>query len=91
MGLNFTKEFLSEEGDRAVPEDILQHAEHFLALGGENALAMGSDFDGTVVPDGITGIESMEEIAEMFLRHNYSEKLVSKIFYENAHKFFQSL
>lgn len=91
VGLNFTREFLSEEGDRAVPEDILQHAEHFLALGGENVLAMGSDFDGTVVPDGITGIESMEEIAEMFLRHNYSEKLVSKIFYENAHKFFQSL
>ena len=64
---------------------------YVVALGGENVLAMGSDFDGTVVPDGITGIESMEEIAEMFLRHNYSEKLVSKIFYENAHKFFQSL
>lgn len=49
----------------------MRHTEHFLALGGENILAMGSDFDGTVVPEGITGIESMEKIADMFLRHNY--------------------
>lgn len=52
---------------------------------------MGSDFDGTVVPEGITGIESMEKIADMFLRHNYPERLVSKIFYENAYNFFHSL
>lgn len=91
VGLNFTKEFLRRDGEEAAPEDILRHAEHFLALGGEDVLAMGSDFDGTVVPEGITGIESMEKLADMFLRHNYPEALVSKIFYENTRNFFQSL
>lgn len=91
VGLNFTREFLCRDGEKAAPEDILRHTEHFLALGGENILAMGSDFDGTVVPEGITGIESMEKIADMFLRHNYPERLVSKIFYENAYNFFHSL
>ena len=69
----------------------MRHAEHFLSLGGENTLCMGSDFDGTDLPDGIRGIESMEDLAEMFLRHGYSEALVRKIFYENARAFFISL
>lgn len=90
-GLNFCPAFLREDASRACAEDLLRHAEHFLSLGGENTLSMGSDFDGTDLPDGIRGIESMEDLAEMFLRHGYSEALVRKIFYENARAFFISL
>lgn len=89
VGLNLAPEFLSS--GKAVGEDVLRHAEHFLSLGGESALAIGSDFDGTSLPEGICGIESMEELAEIFLRHNYPEALVMQIFFENAYKFFQFL
>lgn len=90
VGLTFVPEFLSADtAPRA--EDILRHAEHFLSLGGERCLAIGSDFDGTGLPDGITGIESVETVAELMLRHNYSENLVDSILFGNAYHFFLSL
>lgn len=91
VGLNFTRSFLRKKGKKAVCEDILRHAEHFLSLGGQDVLAIGSDFDGTVVPDSIRGIESMEDLANLFLHHGYSETLVEKIFFQNVRNFFLAL
>ncbi|MBQ1985226.1 MAG: membrane dipeptidase, partial [Clostridia bacterium] len=89
VGLNYFKAFLNDEPDKADVEDLYRHAEHFLSLGGANILAMGSDFDGASMPNGITGLESMEDVANVFLRHNLPEALVNKIFFENAAEFFK--
>lgn len=88
VGLNFCPAFLNAEPEKACMEDILRHAERFLSLGGEDTVCMGSDFDGTDMPKGITGIESMGELYECFLRHNYSEEQVKKIFWGNAESYF---
>lgn len=89
VGLNYFKAFLNDEPDMADVEDLFRHAEHFLSLGGANILAMGSDFDGSTMPHGITGLESIEDIANVFLRHNLPEALVNKIFFDNAAEFFK--
>ena len=88
VGLNFYPTFLADSG-KAEAVDILRHAEHFLSLGGEEVLAMGSDFDGADMPSGITGIESMEYLAELFARHGYSDDLIDRIFYQNSFRFFE--
>ncbi len=88
VGLNYYNAFLRDEPEQASIEDVYAHAEHFLALGGEKTLAMGSDFDGSEMPRGITGVESVEDIANVFLRHNLPESLVDAIFYQNAADFF---
>ncbi len=88
VGLNFYKAFLNKEPDCADSSDILRHAEHFLSLGGEDVLAIGSDFDGAAMPAGISGLESIESLYELFLKHNYNETLVQKIFFKNASDFF---
>lgn len=87
VGLNFYKGFLNDDEDKANSFDILRHAEHFLSLGGEDILSIGADFDGCHLPDDINGIENIDEIYELFLKHNYNEALVKKIFYKNAYKF----
>jgi membrane dipeptidase len=87
VGLNFHAPFLKKDGEACI-EDLLRHAEHFLSLGGENILGIGSDFDGSKMPQGITGIESIANLYECFLRH-YPEKTVRSIFFENAYRFFQ--
>ena len=71
--------------------DVWRHAEHFLALGGENVLAMGSDFDGTDLPEDLRGVGDMEALCEDFLRHGCPEDVVRRIFFENAYNFFHSL
>ncbi|MCH5296492.1 MAG: membrane dipeptidase [Ruminococcus sp.] len=90
VGLNFHNAFLNSDPNKASITDILRHAEHFLSLGGENILAIGSDFDGCSLPNDIKGSESMSVLFELFLKHNYNESLVNKIFYENALKFFEN-
>ena len=49
IGLNYYTRFLREDGQ---PElgDLMRHIDHFLALGAENCLALGSDFDGADLP-----------------------------------------
>ncbi len=88
VGVTFCNKFLNSDTDASV-SDIMRHIEYFLSLGGESTVAIGSDFDGTDVPDEIKGIESMNILYEYMLRHNYSEELVRSIFYENAYNFFK--
>jgi len=85
VGLNFLNLFLKSED--ASSEDILRHAEHFLSLGGENTVCIGSDFDGAEMPIGITGLESIENLYNLFLK-KYKKEIVNKIFFENSYNFF---
>lgn len=89
-GINFHKDFLSKNPDNANIFDVLKHVEHFLSLGGENNICFGSDFDGCTLPNDIKNSRIMNEIYDMFLKHNYEERIIKKIFYENALKFFEN-
>lgn len=90
VGLNFARQFLSD-GDSASGYDILRHAEHFLALGGEKVVCLGTDFDGADVISDVPCVERMDVLYELFLKHNYSEGLVADIFFNNAFDFFVQL
>ena len=86
VGLNFANIFLRED-KKASAYDIIKHADYFLSLGGEKTICIGSDFDGADMPEGILGIESIENLYELFLQHNYKESLVEDIFFNNAFNF----
>ena len=88
VGLNLCRDFLSSK-NRVTSEDIIRHAEHFLNLGGENTLCFGTDFDGADMPDDITDIEKISDLYNSFIEKGYEKDILSKIFYENAHNFFQ--
>ena len=81
VGLNMYAGFLGDDPDF---DTVVSHLEHFLALGGENNLSMGGDWDGiTRMPRGMSGIQDMEKLYEHLLRRNYSESLLEKVFYSN--------
>ena len=80
-GLNMYAGFLGDDPDF---DTVVSHLEHFLALGGENNVSMGGDWDGiTRMPRGMSGIQDMEKLYEHLLRRNYSEALLEKVFYSN--------
>ena len=70
-------------------DDVIKHIEHYLSLGGENVIAMGTDLDGTDLPNGFKGIADIYKIFEELQRLNYSEDLINKIAFENAFAFFK--
>lgn len=79
-GLNLCDHFLAQ-----VPtlDDAVAHIEHFLALGGENNVAIGGDWDGCDLCPGVEQITDLGLLYERLLRRNYSESLVRAIFYDN--------
>lgn len=88
VGINFCKDFLNERGAAGF-DDILAHVEHFLQLGGEHTICMGSDFDGADMPSGISGIESIGSLRDYFAQKGYGDDILEDIFYNNAHRFFR--
>ena len=57
-----------------------------LALGGEDIVALGSDFDGAEMPSFMTGIESICRLYEAVVKW-FGEKMADKLFYKNAAAF----
>lgn len=90
VGINLCDYFLKDGGNADI-DDIIKHTEYFLSLGGENILGFGCDFDGAEIPKNIYGIESISNIYERFLRYNYSEALLDKIFFKNCYDFFTNV
>ena len=88
VGINLCPEHLSSKSSTNIA-DVIKHIEKYLSLDGENTIAIGGDLDGTNLPDGFSGIESMYLIANEMQKLNYSEELINKIMYNNAFEFFK--
>ena len=85
-GLNLSPRFL---GLGKNIEAVVAHAEHFLALGGEKAVCLGTDLDGvSELPAGLTGIQDFGKLYEAMLRKNWTEEQVRDIFFGNLNAFF---
>lgn len=77
-------------GLRGGIDDLLRHVEHLLEWVGEEAVAVGTDFDGTdTLIDGIENNADLEKIADRMSLFGYNERLIANIFYKNAYSFFR--
>jgi membrane dipeptidase len=69
---------------RAAWTKVIEHIEHVIAVGGEDAVGIGSDFDGIPdPPDGLDDVSFLPRISEELLRRGHSEAQVKKVLGEN--------
>lgn len=85
VGLTFYPEFVNGGSDCTF-QDFARHILHFLDLGGENALAIGSDFDGAEMPSWLAGIQAVPILYDK-MKELLGEELADKIFGLNAMAF----
>lgn len=90
IGLNFCGSFLGDPGDDGT-QAALRHAAHIIEQGGEDVLAIGSDFDGCTMHPELSGIEKMPTLYDAFLQNGFGRALCEKIFFENGLHFFKSM
>lgn len=83
VGLNYYESFLAPDG-HASPEHLLAHIRHFLALGAENCLALGSDFDGARLPGWLDSPGKAASLADLLVKEGLGAGAVEKILYVNA-------
>lgn len=98
-GLNFYSAFLTDgagtareetlSGVRAGVERIAAHAVWMIGKAGEDAVALGTDFDGfdpDSLPEGVRGVEDMELVWEAFQRKGITPRQLDKIVYGNVRR-----
>ena len=86
VGLNFYNGFLREEGE-ADFDDISRHIDRWLERGGEDVLALGSDFDGCDTPRCIATAADMTAFQNL-LQARFGETITAKLCSLNALRFF---
>lgn len=87
-GINYYPPHL---GKKANIETVIKHIEHFMSLGGENAICLGSDFDG--IEKTAQNLENAGCVYRLFnklLSINYNETLINKIAFNNFHNFLKN-
>ncbi|MBO5929061.1 MAG: membrane dipeptidase [Clostridia bacterium] len=85
VGINFCADQLG----RLDFETVYRHLAHFCDLGGENTVALGTDFDGTTLPPPWNNMAVLEALAEHLCKKGFSETMLDKFFFENAWNFFE--
>jgi membrane dipeptidase len=86
VGLNFATCFLRHDGRQSPVmgwEPVLHHLDHLISILGEDGVALGSDFDGATVPEGIGDVTGLPALQAAMLQHGFGSDLVEKIAHRN--------
>ncbi|MFX1590276.1 MAG: dipeptidase [Promethearchaeota archaeon] len=95
IGINFCMKFLDpehpgEEYPNLGLEVIKKHIDHILNLADINTIAIGSDFDGTSVPNCVRDCTKFPILWEYLLNNGYSDRDLEKITHKNLIRVFKS-
>ncbi len=87
-GLNYCSGFIVEGawGEKAAQvtfEQVAAHIEHWLDLGGEDAVALGGDLDGADVPSILDGADKLPSFQDRLVAH-FGQDVAEKLCYRNA-------
>lgn len=90
IGVNLWKMLLGNGEDNSF-DAVLRHISNLIDVGGENCVAMGTDFDGCDINDELSGIEKLSGLSKYLSQHGFSDELIDNIFFANADVFFTNL
>lgn len=85
-GVNFYSPFLREKG-KADISDIVRHIRHMVNIAGEDAVALGSDFDGFETedcPDGMNSVLDVGNIWTSLEKAGFTQRQIEKIAWGNV-------
>jgi len=89
VGIIFAANFLGGLFGATV-ETICDHIEHVVDVAGEDAVALGSDFDGFVpLPRGMRDVRDLPRITQILWRRGFGEARLKKLLGENFLRYFE--
>lgn len=86
IGINFYPTFLGV-GEGSIFDKIRQNIELIVSLGGENNIALGSDFDGAKMSKSLFSADDVPNLYSYLKNCGMSENFLDKVFYSNARSF----
>lgn len=90
VGVNLYPAFLTPRGEADVT-DVIRHIEHILAVGGENAVGIGTDFDGiSSLTRGLEHPGLLGNLLDTLRGLGYGDTLLKKLAYGNFARVFSA-
>lgn len=86
MGINFGVSFLREDGQKitATPlSEMVRHIDYIINRIGVDHVALGSDFDGTTIPDTLASAADLQLLIAELRKAGYDQETIDKIAYKN--------
>ncbi len=90
IGLCFAPQFLSSQSDKARIDDMMLHLNHILNIGGEEVLAIGTDFDGVSGELEINSPSDMPKLFERLEQEHWPLERIEKFAFKNALRVFDN-
>lgn len=90
IGLNFFVDFIDDSCRADSPDKLYRHISHFLDLGAEKNLALGSDFDGSTPPPFLTSPDDVARFYDYLLARKLPQEIADGIFWKNAETFLRT-
>ena len=90
VGIIFAANFLGGLFGSTV-ETICDHLEHVVEVAGEDAVALGSDFDGFVpLPRGMRDVRDLPRITQVLWKRGFGERRLKKLLGDNFLRYFET-
>ncbi|WP_282603842.1 dipeptidase [Paracoccus sp. PARArs4] len=86
VGLNFASSFLRKDGRRLPLDDLdvmIRHMDHMMGILGEDGVALGSDFDGALMPADLADAAALPNLVAVMEKAGYGQELIAKITHRN--------
>lgn len=88
VGLCFAPQFLGGKDNKATVDDMVRHLDHILNVGGEDVLAIGTDFDGVSGDLEISSPSHMPKLFERLEQEGWPLERIEKLACKNALRIF---
>jgi membrane dipeptidase len=86
VGLNYAVQFLREDGRQTSDTPLttmIRHLDYLIGKLGEDGVALGSDFDGALVPAEVGDVSGLPALVGAMRQAGYGEELVNRICRDN--------
>jgi membrane dipeptidase len=88
VGIIFSRHFLGGRG----LDKLVEHLTHLVNVGGEGCAALGSDFDGFIVPPkGLSDVSALPRLTQALLDASFEERVIQKILGGNVLRVLRSV
>jgi membrane dipeptidase len=91
IGATFVTFFLTAHPEQATLDDLLNHIDHLVNVGGIEHVGIGSDYDGCTTPPELDSGEKYPALTAGLLRRGYAPDDIRKILGENFRRAFMEV
>lgn len=91
IGVNFYKDFLSNDRNKADISCVVEHIKHIYKIGGKECICIGSDYDGMndlLVAKGLENNLKLKKLVELLKKERFTDEDVDRIMWKNQYNFF---